>query len=40
MDDIMVKSRKADQLVSNLEDTFARLQGYNIRLNQGNVFSG
>ena len=33
IDDIMVKSRKADHQVEKLEQTFARLQSYNIKLN-------
>jgi hypothetical protein len=33
VDDIMVKSKQADQLVANLEQTFSRLQVNNVRLN-------
>ena len=32
IDDIIVKSRKADQLVSNLEATFTRLREFRIKL--------
>jgi hypothetical protein len=33
VDDIVVKSKHADQLVANLEQTFARLQAIGVRLN-------
>jgi hypothetical protein len=33
IDDIIVKSRKADQLVSNLEATFTCLREFRIKLN-------
>ena len=33
VDDIVVKSKWADQLVANLEQTFAKLQANNIKLN-------
>ena len=33
MDDIMVKSKWADQIVANLEQTFAKLQTNGIKLN-------
>jgi hypothetical protein len=33
IDDIVVNSRKADHLVENLEQTFARLRFYRVKLN-------
>ena len=33
MDDIMVKSKQTDQVVANLEQTFAKLRANDIKLN-------
>ena len=33
MDDIVVKSKRADQVIADLEQTFAKLQANNIKLN-------
>ena len=33
VDDIMVKSKQADQLIANLEQTFMKLQANGIKLN-------
>jgi hypothetical protein len=39
MDDIIVKSKKVDQLVVDLEKTFKKLQENGIKLNPKNAFS-
>ena len=40
MDDIMVKSKWANQLIANLEQTFAKLRANGIKLNPRSAFSG
>ena len=40
VDDIVVKSKRADQVVANLEQTFAKLQANGIKLNRRSVFLG
>jgi hypothetical protein len=40
VDDIIVKSKKADQLVANLEKTFEKLRANGIKLNLKNCIFG
>ena len=40
INDIMVKTREADQLVADLEQTFALLQANGVRLNPGKCIFG
>lgn len=40
IDDIVVKSQKADQLVNNLEAAFAHLEEFRIKLNPKKSSSG